>query len=64
MSLPKHSRTEKGAFRRERADALVKNLKKVYPELEGINGNKKLGTLRDELGVNSLSQVLKKLREE
>jgi len=62
MSLPPHKRTERGTFRRERADSLIKNLKKEYPELEHINGNMKLGTLRDQLGVDSLDQVLKKLR--
>lgn len=63
MSLPKHQRTEKGTFRRERADSLVKNLKKEYPELENINGNMKLGTLRERLGVTSLDQALRKLRD-
>lgn len=62
MSLPKHQRTEKGTFRRERADSLIKNLKKEYPELEKFNGNTKLGTLRDQYGVDSLDQLLKKLR--
>lgn len=50
-------------IRRERADALVKNLREDYPILNGINGNKKLGTLEKELGVESLSQVLKTLRK-
>jgi len=63
MSLPKHQRTEQGTFRRERADSLVKNLRKEYPELQGINGNMQLGTLRDRLGVDSLDQVLRKLRK-
>ncbi len=63
MSLPKHQRTDKGTFRRERADSLIKNLKKEYPELQDINGNMKLGTLRDRLGVDSLDQALKKLRQ-
>ena len=62
MSLPKHQRTNAGTFRRERADSLVKNLKKEYPELKDVNGNMKLGTLRDQLGVNSLHQALEKLR--
>jgi hypothetical protein len=62
MSLPKHQRTEKGTFRIERADSLVKNLKKEYPELEKFNGNTKLGTLRDQYGVDSLHQLLRKLR--
>jgi hypothetical protein len=63
MSLPRHQRTDKGTFRRERADSLIKNLKKEYPELQDINGNMKLGTLRDRLGVDSLDQALKKLRQ-
>ncbi len=63
MSLPKHQRTDKGTFRRERADSLIKNLKKEYPELQDINGNMKLGTLRDRLGVDSLDQALHKLRQ-
>jgi hypothetical protein len=62
MALPRHQRTNSGTFRRERADSLVKNLKKEYPELKDINGNMKLGTLRDKLGVDSLDQVLKELR--
>jgi len=47
------------------ADALAKtkNLKKEYPELANVNGNMKLGTLREQLGVNSLSQALKTLRK-
>lgn len=61
MPLGKHTRTAKGTFRRERADSLIKNLKKEYPALKNVNGNMKLGTLRDRLGVDSLSQALKKL---
>lgn len=64
MSLPKHQRTEKGTFRRERGDSLIKNLKKEYPVLQDINGNMKLETLRNQLGVTSLDQALKKLREQ
>lgn len=41
----------------------MKNLKKEYPELKDINGNMKLGTLRERLGVDSLDQVLKILRK-
>ncbi len=63
MVLGKHTRNESGRIRRERSDSLVKNLKKEYPELQGINGNTKLGTLEQKLGVDSLSQVRKKLRE-
>jgi hypothetical protein len=58
-----HTRNNNGQFRRERSDSLVKNLKEEYPELKPFNGNMKLGTLRDRLGVDSLSQVLKKLNK-
>jgi len=63
MPLGPHTRTDKGTFRRERGDSLIKNLKKEYPELKPVNGNMKLQTLRDRLGVDSLNQALKKLRE-
>lgn len=63
MALGKHKRTGKGTFRKERRDSKIANLKKEYSELEDINGNKKLGTLLDELKVDSLTQALKKLRE-
>lgn len=64
MPLGKHTRNPgSGRIRQERADSLVKNLRKDYPVLNGINGNKKLGTLEKELGVDSLNQVLKTLRE-
>ena len=57
--LGKHTRTGKGAFRRERSDSLVKNLKQDYPELADINGNTKLGTLRKRYDADSLDEVLK-----
>lgn len=61
MKLGQHTRTNAGTFRRERGDAKISNLKKEYPKLANINGNMHLGTLRDKLGVDSLSKVLKKL---
>jgi len=61
MGLGKHTRTQRGTFRRERGDSLVKNLKQEYPQLAGVNGNMRLDTLRDRLGVDSLSKVLEKL---
>lgn len=64
MALGKHTRTEQGTFRRERSDSLVKNLKQEYPELANINGNTKLGTLREKFGVDSLDDVLKALRKQ
>lgn len=64
MALGRHTRNSaSGKIRRERADSLVKNLRKDYHILGGINGNMKLGTLEKELGVSSLSQVLKALRK-
>lgn len=57
------SRTKEGAFRGQRGDSLVKNLKKEYPKLEQINGNTRLDTLPDKLGVDSLDGVLKELRK-
>ena len=63
MALGKHVRTETGRFRKERSDSLVKNLKKEYPLLAGINGHTKLGTLEKKLGVDSLDGVLKALRK-
>lgn len=61
MSLSKHTRTNAGTFRRERADSLVKNLKKEYPKLDKFHGSTKLGTLKDKYNVPSLSQLLKKI---
>ncbi len=61
--MPKHTRTEKGTYRRERGDALLKNLKKEYPTLEPFNGNMKLATLRDKFGANSLDEVLKAIKQ-
>lgn len=62
--LGKHTKTGKGTFRRERSDSLVKNLKQDYPELADINGNTKLGTLREKYGADSLDGVLKAIRKE
>ncbi len=61
MALGKHTKTEKGTIRRERGDALMKNLAKEYPALEQFNPSMKLETLRNKLGVNSLDQALKVL---
>ncbi|MCX6168691.1 MAG: hypothetical protein NTX65_05105 [Ignavibacteriales bacterium] len=60
--LGKHEKTQKGTFRKERSDSLVKNLKKDYPELEKFNGNTKLGTLLNKFQVDSLNQLRKKLK--
>ena len=64
MALGRHTRTSQGTFRRERSDSLVKNLKQEYPEFENINGNTKLGTLKEKFGVDSLDAVRKALRKQ
>lgn len=63
MPLPKHQRTEKGAFRRERADSRAKNLREDYPEFNKVHGNTKLGTLKEESGATSINGVRKYLRK-
>jgi hypothetical protein len=63
MPLGEHERTNKGRFRKERRDSRVGNLQEDYPELDRFNGNTHLGTLLDEYDVDSLSQLLKKLRK-
>lgn len=62
MPLGKHTRTERGTFRRERADSLAKHLRQDYPEFDHVHGNTKLGTLEKKFGVDSLNAVRKKLR--
>lgn len=64
MALGKHTRNQSGRIRKERSDSLVKNLKKEYPEFEGINGNTKLKTLEKKFEVDSLDKVRKILREQ
>lgn len=63
MALGKHTKTEKGTFRKERADSLAKNLRQDYPEFNHVNGNTKLGTLEKKFGVDSLNAVRTKLRK-
>lgn len=63
MPLQKHRKTKEGRFRKERGDSKVKNLKEDYPELSRFNGNTKLETLREKYGVDSLDELLKKLRK-
>jgi hypothetical protein len=63
MSLPQHSRTSKGNFRKARADERAGNLAKDYPEFALVDPRTKLGTLRDEFGVDSINEVRKELRK-
>jgi hypothetical protein len=64
MALGKHTRTQAGTYRRERSDSLVKNLREEYPEFGNIHGSTKLGTLKEQYGVDSLNKVREALREE
>lgn len=63
MPLGKHDRTQSGRYRKERSDSLAKNLREEYPEFNKVHGNTKLGTLKEQLGADSLNDVRKKLRE-
>jgi hypothetical protein len=63
MPIPNRSRDNNGRLREKRADALIKNLKEEYPEFKNINGNMKLGTLKDKFNTPSLDGVLKALRK-
>ncbi len=64
MKLGKHVKTEKGTFRKERIDSSMEKLRKEYPVLNKLNKNiKTLGGAEKSLGVDSLSQVLKKARK-
>lgn len=64
MAFDKHTKTTKGTFRKERADSSMKQLKKEYHLLERLHGNiKTLGGAERSLGVDSLSQVLKKAKK-
>jgi hypothetical protein len=64
MELGKHEKTSEGRFRKERKDSSMEKLKKEYPVLKKLNGNiKTLGGAEKSLGVDSLSQVIKKARK-
>jgi hypothetical protein len=63
MALGKHTRTEKGTFRRERSDSLAKHLREEYPEFNKVHGSTKLGTLKERFEVDSLNGVREALRK-
>lgn len=67
MPLPKHTRTERGAFRRERNDSLAGNLRRDYPEFEEFRSDAKLGNIKKRLGLPQdapINSVRKAIREE
>lgn len=51
MPLGKHSRTEKGTFRRERSDSTAGALRRDYPEFENVRSDAKLGNIKKDLGL-------------
>ncbi len=64
MKLGKHEKTNEGRFRKERKDSSMDKLTKEYPVLNKLHGNiKTLGGAEKALGVDSLSQVLKRARK-
>jgi len=64
MKLGKHQKTEEGRFRKERSDSSMEKLRKEYPILNKLHRNiKTLSDAEKVLGVDSLSQVLKKVRK-
>ncbi len=67
MPLEKHSRTEKGAFRRERNDSTAGTLRKDYPEFFKVRADAQLGNIKKNLGLPpdaSINTVRKTLREQ
>ncbi len=64
MKLGEHKKTNEGRFRKERKDSSMDKLAKEYPVLKKLHGNiKTLGGAEKALGVDSLSQVIKKARK-
>jgi len=63
MAFEQHLKTGKGTYRKERSDSSMEKLKKEYPALNNLHGNiKTLGGAERALGVDSLSQVIKKAK--
>lgn len=66
MALDKHSRTEKGAFRRERNDSTAGKLREDYPEFEKVRADAQLGNIKKKLDLPPdapIKAVRKALRE-
>ena len=60
--LDNRSRDKSGEIHEKRGDTLIKNLQDDYPILNRFNGNMRLDTLRDKYDVETLEQLLRKLR--
>ena len=66
MALGKHSRTEKGTFRRERSDSTAGELRKDYPEFANVRADAQLGNIKRNLGLPQeagINKVRKALRD-
>ena len=67
MPLGKHSRTEKGTFRRERSDSTAGTLRKDYPEFSNVRADAQLGNIKKDLGLSpdaGINTVRKALRDQ
>ena len=67
MPLEKHSRTEKGTFRRERSDTTAGTLREDYPEFFNVRADAQLGNIKKNLGLPPdapINTVRKALREQ
>lgn len=65
MALGKHTRTEKGTFRRERSDSTAGSLRDDYPEFSRVRSDAQLGNIKKNLGLAadaSINAVRKALR--
>ncbi len=51
MALGKHTKTQKGTFRRERADSTAGELRKDYPEFQSVRADAQLGNIKKNLGL-------------
>jgi len=66
MPLGKHSRSGKGAFRRERNDSTAGKLREDYPEFNNVRADAQLGNIKKSLGLPldaPIKAVRKGLRE-
>jgi len=65
MALGKHTRTEKGTFRKERGDSTAGELRKAYPEFENVRADAQLRNIKRNLGLSPeapINEVRKGLR--
>jgi hypothetical protein len=66
MALGKHTRPEKGTFRRERNDSTAGTLREDYPEFSNVRADAQLGNIKKNLGLPPdapINKVRKALRD-